>query len=44
MAVDISPISLFYGKRSLDDTLIFGNGTAIAESTACKLEFFGLDV
>ena len=44
MAVDISAIRLFCGRRSFDDTPIFDNGTAIVESTARKLEFFGLDV
>jgi len=44
MAVDLSPVSLLDCGRSFDDTLIFGNRTAIAESTTLKLEFFGLDV
>jgi hypothetical protein len=44
MAVDIPPIILFYGSRSFGDAFIFGNWTAIAESTALKLEFFGFDI
>jgi hypothetical protein len=44
MAVDIPSIDLLYGSRSFDGALIFGKGTAIAESTALKLKFFGLDV